>query len=190
MRSSTFEATKDILAAHNHNRPLFDVDLRDLIDLACSQLLHGMSHVGSSKTRRDLVEYLRSTQTEEFQSNLEGRTHRNPSPILRQLWGLYYNVYARMEQAQYERAMDWQLKVRPKADPRFLEFRQWHSPRFSIYIVVYFSLWALLLPALICYGIIARDPSSHISPANLVCMVVVLILVSCSGSSDFTIAND
>ena len=189
VRTSNYEAVKHILAAQYHDRPLFDVDLRDLIDLACCQLLHGMSHIGSPTTRRDLVEYLRSTQSAKFQSKLEGRTHKNPSPTSRQLWRIYYDVYARTEQAQYERAIDWQLEVRPRRDPRFLQFRQWYGRRFSIYIVVYFFLWALLLPTIVCYAIIARDPSSHISPANLVRMVVVVILVSSRGSSEYTIAN-
>ena len=178
VRTSNIVAIKRILEDNRDGRPTFVPDLRDLVELACCQFLQGMSHMGSPELRREVADYLREKQIDEFRSTRLSRIRRRMSQFLHQFWTLYYRVYGDMEQTQYERAITWQLDTRPKFDPRFLEFRQWHSPRFSLYIIVYVIIWALLLPLISCYGILAREPSSHISPANIACTVVAAVLVS------------
>lgn len=178
VRLSNVEAVTNILSAGKNGMPVFDVDLRDLIELACSQLLHGMSHFATPIKRRRLVDLLRERQIDEFRLIQRRRTDPKFFPLLRWWWTIYYKIYASIEQAQYERAITWQLNTRPRIDPKFLEFRSWRNPRVSIYAIIYLFLWALLLPTIISYALVSQDPSSHISSSNMACTVIVVFLVS------------
>ena len=182
VRTSNLDVVQRILDTTSDGRPVFKTHLRDLIAIACRRPRNGMSLVGSLKQRKALMAYLRQRQTGEYLALRDKRIGQCQSPALRnKLWGFYYTVYGNMEQKQYERAVEWQLTVHHKtwwSDPRFLEFRQWHHPRLSIYAVLLPLLWALVLPTILCYAIVARDPASDMSSGNIACAILAVILVS------------
>ena len=177
VRMTNIEVVKRILAARRNERLLFKPDLRYLTELACSQLVQGSSHVGSPEQRVELTRYVMNKQIEEFRLLQEGRIEKTAFPLLRQLWLLYYNIYGRLEQAQYERVLEWQLENGQFADLRFLEFSHWHYFRFSPYIFPYATLWAILLPLLIYYADVAQDPNTETSPMNIACVTLTVLLV-------------
>ena len=153
---------------------------RELIELAYSQRSLGREHVGSEAARKEIISMLREQQFSSHKtlSDRRTRTGQNSSLLLTRFWRTYYSIYGHLEQRQYDRANEWLMEARPTVEPRFLEFRQWYYPRFSLYYVLFGTLWLILIPTLSCYAVVARDPSAHISAANIAYSVTVVVLVS------------
>lgn len=177
VRMANLDAITCILSARSRILTPFKPEIRDLIELAYSQRLLGRSHIGSEEAREKVISRLREQQIMEYKSMFDTRTRQNRFRLLNRLWSIYYRIYGRVEQREYERANDWLLETRPTVDPKFLEFRQWYYPRYSLYSVLFALLWLILIPLLTCYAIVACDPSSGMRAANIAYIVVMVILV-------------
>ena len=167
-----------LLADKNSLPELTSVELRDLIEVAFTQRLIGKSHISREEDRKRSIEILQERQIRKHASETEKRTLKNRFPLSTRIWRTYYHLYGHLEQKQYERANSWLLEYRPSVEPRFLEFRPWYYARYSIYIILFITLWLVLTPLLVFFAVIASDPASEVSTGNIVYAVIMILLVS------------
>ena len=195
IRMANVDAIGYILSQQGGRPAPFKPDWRDLIELAYSQRQLGREHIGTEEAREQVISELREQQSLAHRSKFDKRTKQNRSLLLVRLWRIYYRIYGQLEQREYDRANEWLMEARPGIDPNFLEFRQWYFPRFSLYYILFVILWLILTPMLICYAVVARDPSARIGAANITYAVIMVILVSHwfaninSNSADFSIGE-
>lgn len=166
-----------MLADKNSLSELSSAELRDLIEVAFTQRLIGKSHISSEEDRKRSIETLQELQIEKHASEAEKRTPKTRFLLLTPIWRTYY-LYGQLEQKQYERANTWLLEYRPSVEPRFLEFRPWYYARYSVYAILFVTLWLILTPLLVFFAVIASDPASEISTGNITYAVIMVLLVS------------
>ena len=166
-----------MLADKNSLSELSSAELRDLIEVAFTQRLIGKSHISSEEDRKRSIEILQERQIRKHASEAEKRTRKTRFLLLTQIWRTYY-LYGHLEQKQYERANSWLLEYRPSVEPRFLEFRPWYYAHYSVYAILFITLWLVLIPLLVFFAVIASDPASEISTGNFAYAVIMILLVS------------
>ena len=166
-----------MLADKNSLSELSSAELRDLIEVAFTQRLIGKSHISSEEDRKRSIEILQERQIRKHASEAEKHSRKNRFPLLTQIRRTYY-LYGHLEQKQYERANFWLLEYRPSVEPRFLEFRPWYYAHYSVYAILFITLWLVLTPLLVFFAVIASDPASEISTGNIAYAVIMILLVS------------